>query len=43
LFVLAVLRVVRSDLYAASGLRVAVPDSGVARARRPGKAARQLV
>jgi hypothetical protein len=44
LFILAALRVVRSDLYAASGLRVAMPGS-----RRPRKgmrgraAARQLV
>lgn len=44
LFVLAVLRVVRSDLYAASGLRVSVPGfrrGGVKKNR--GKAARQLV
>jgi pSer/pThr/pTyr-binding forkhead associated (FHA) protein len=45
LFVLAVLRVVRSDLYAASGLRVGAPGGfrrGGAKKNR-GKAARQLV
>ncbi|MGQ0839944.1 FHA domain-containing protein FhaB/FipA [Actinokineospora sp.] len=44
LFVLAALRVVRSDLYAASGLRVAIPGfrrSSANKAR--GKAPRQLV
>ena len=41
LFVLAALRVVRSDLYAVSGLRVAMPARrGVSSARR---GARQLV
>lgn len=44
LFVLAALRVVRSDLYAASGVRVAVPGfrRGSAKGGR-GKTARQLV
>ncbi|HEX4724581.1 MAG TPA: FHA domain-containing protein [Pseudonocardiaceae bacterium] len=44
LFVLAVLRVVRSDLYAASGLRVAVPGFRRGQDKKGrGKAARQLV
>ncbi|MFI9008673.1 FHA domain-containing protein [Actinosynnema sp. NPDC053489] len=45
LFVLAALRVVRSDLYAASGLRVPTPKfgKGAAKASRGAKAARQLV
>ena len=44
LFVLAVLRVVRSDLYAASGLRVAVPGFRRGQGKKGrGKAARQLV
>ncbi|WP_367133810.1 FHA domain-containing protein [Saccharothrix sp. HUAS TT1] len=45
LFVLAALRVVRSDLYAASGLRVPTPKfgRGAAKAARGNKAARQLV
>ncbi|MBB4675001.1 MULTISPECIES: FHA domain-containing protein FhaB/FipA [Crossiella] len=45
LFVLAALRVVRSDLYAASGLRVALPGSRRTSGRqlRGNKAARQLV
>jgi len=44
LFVLAALRVVRSDLYAASGLRVAVPGfrRGVSKKGR-GRTPRQLV
>ena len=45
LFVLAALRVVRSDIYAASGLRVAVPGGfrkGGKQAAK-GKTARQLV
>jgi pSer/pThr/pTyr-binding forkhead associated (FHA) protein len=43
LFVLAALRVVRSDLYAVSGLRASLPQRrGAAQARR-GRAARQLV
>jgi pSer/pThr/pTyr-binding forkhead associated (FHA) protein len=44
LFVLAALRVVRSDLYAASGVRVAVPGfrRGSSKAAR-GKTAKQLV
>jgi pSer/pThr/pTyr-binding forkhead associated (FHA) protein len=44
LFVYAALRVVRSDLYAASGIRVAMPGlrRGAAKKNR-GKAARQLV
>ena len=44
LFVLAALRVVRSDLYAASGLRVAVPGfRRNAAGKVRGKAPRQLV
>jgi pSer/pThr/pTyr-binding forkhead associated (FHA) protein len=45
LFVLVALRVVRSDLYAASGLRALVPGGGRTRARsgRGGRAARQLI
>lgn len=45
LFVLAALRVVRSDLYAASGLRVPTPKfgRGANKAARGTKAARQLV
>ncbi|HEY0638010.1 MAG TPA: FHA domain-containing protein [Pseudonocardiaceae bacterium] len=42
LFVLAALRVVRSDLYAVSGLRAALPQRRAAQARL-GKAARQLI
>lgn len=42
LFVLAALRVVRSDLYAVSGLRAALPQRRAAQNRR-GKAARQLI
>ena len=43
LFVLAALRVVRSDLYAAAGLRVTVPGFGRSRTKRGGKQPRQLV
>lgn len=46
LFVFAALRVLRSDLYAASGLRVALPRAATPRPRRAprgGKVARQLV
>ena len=45
LFVLAALRVVRSDLYAASGLRAAVPGfrRGGAKPARGSRAPRQLV
>ncbi len=43
LFVLAALRVVRSDLYAASGLRVAVPGFRKSVAGKRGKVPRQLV
>ncbi|MBY8851810.1 FHA domain-containing protein, partial [Saccharothrix sp. MB29] len=45
LFVLAALRVVRSDLYAASGLRVPTPKFGRGAKKdvRGNKAARQLV
>ena len=45
LFVLAALRVVRSDLYAASGLRVTLPGSWRKSTKRAGrgKTARQLV
>lgn len=44
LFVLVALRVVRSDLYAASGLRALVPGRrATARASRGGRAARQLI
>jgi hypothetical protein len=43
LFILAALRVVRSDLYAASGLRVAVPGLRRGPGKKRGKAARQLV
>jgi pSer/pThr/pTyr-binding forkhead associated (FHA) protein len=44
LFVLVALRVVRSDLYAASGLRALVPGGGRATGRgRRGRTARQLI
>jgi pSer/pThr/pTyr-binding forkhead associated (FHA) protein len=44
LFVLVALRVVRSDLYAASGLRALVPGGGRATARgRRGRTPRQLI
>ncbi|HEV7791464.1 MAG TPA: FHA domain-containing protein [Pseudonocardia sp.] len=44
LFVLVALRVVRSDLYAASGLRALVPGRRTkVRASRGGRAARQLI
>ncbi|WP_133847941.1 FHA domain-containing protein FhaB/FipA [Labedaea rhizosphaerae] len=44
LFVLAALRVVRSDIYAASGMRVAMPGFGKrAQKQRGGKAPRQMV
>lgn len=46
LFVLAALRVVRSDIYAAAGLRVSVPGfrrSSAKKARGGGKAPRQMV
>jgi len=43
LFVLAALRVVKSDLYAASGLRAALPPRRGASAPRRGRAARQLI
>jgi pSer/pThr/pTyr-binding forkhead associated (FHA) protein len=43
LFVLAALRVVRSDLYAVSGLRAALPQRRGGSAARRGRAARQLV
>src|SRR5687768_6750476 len=43
LFVLAALRVVRSDLYAVSGLRVPLPGSGRSGGKSRGKTARQLV
>jgi hypothetical protein len=44
LFVLAALRVVRSDLYAAAGLRVSVPGFRRSGSKKPGgKAPRQLV
>ncbi|HEX4248339.1 MAG TPA: FHA domain-containing protein [Pseudonocardia sp.] len=44
LFVLVALRVVRSDLYAASGLRALVPGRrATVRASRGGRAARQLI
>ncbi len=45
LFVLAALRIVRSDLYAAAGLKVAVPGfrRGTAKKARGSKAPRQLV
>jgi pSer/pThr/pTyr-binding forkhead associated (FHA) protein len=47
LFVLAALRVVRSDLYAASGLKVAVPglrrNKDKQRPKGPGKQPRQLI
>jgi hypothetical protein len=43
LFVLAALRVVRSDLYAVSGIRVAMPASRRVSPARRGRAARQLV
>jgi hypothetical protein len=43
LFVLAALRVVRSDIYAASGLRVAMPGFRKSAQKARGKAPRQLV
>jgi pSer/pThr/pTyr-binding forkhead associated (FHA) protein len=44
LFVLAALRVIRSDLYAASGLRAALPGGGRRNPQpRRGKAPRQLI
>ncbi|HEX4362888.1 MAG TPA: FHA domain-containing protein [Pseudonocardia sp.] len=44
LFVLVALRVVRSDLYAASGLRALVPGRrATVRSSRGGRAARQLI
>jgi hypothetical protein len=43
LFVLAALRVVRSDLYAAAGLKVSVPGFRRSSAKGGGKAPRQLV
>lgn len=43
LFVLAALRVVRSDLYAVSGVRVAMPPRRGAASARRGKAARQVI
>ncbi|AUS78771.1 hypothetical protein C1701_10800 [Actinoalloteichus sp. AHMU CJ021] len=45
LFVLAALRVVRSDLYAASGLRASVPNTRRAQPRQPkgAKSPRQLL
>jgi hypothetical protein len=43
LFVLAALRVVRSDLYAAAGIRVEVPFRRSAAKKTRGKAPRQLV
>jgi hypothetical protein len=43
LFVLAALRVVRSDLYAAAGLKVSVPGFRRSAAKGGGKAPRQLV
>ena len=46
LFVLAALRIVRSDLYAAAGLKVAVPGfrrNTAKKARGGGKAPRQMV
>jgi FHA domain-containing protein len=43
LFVLAALRVVRSDLYAASGLKVAIPGFRRGAKAGRGKAPRQLV
>jgi FHA domain len=43
LFVLAALRVVRSDLYAAAGLRVSVPGLRRSSGKARGKAPRQLV
>jgi hypothetical protein len=43
LFVLAALRVVRSDLYAAAGLRVSVPGFRRSSGKSGGKAPRQLV
>jgi pSer/pThr/pTyr-binding forkhead associated (FHA) protein len=45
LFVLAALRVVRSDLYSASGMRVAMPgtNTGGRRARGRNKSPRQMV
>lgn len=42
LFVLAALRVVRSDLYAVSGLRAALPQRRAAQ-NKLGKAARQMI
>jgi len=46
LFVLAALRVVRSDLYAASGLKVAIPGLRRSKEQRPrgqGKSPRQMI
>ena len=43
LFVLAALRVVRSDLYAVSGLRASLPSRRGAASPRRGRAARQLI
>jgi hypothetical protein len=43
LFVLAALRVIRSDLYAVSGLRAALPQRRGAAPPRRGRAARQLI
>jgi hypothetical protein len=43
LFVLAALRIVRSDLYAASGLKVTVPGFRRQKGKGGGKAPRQLV
>ena len=43
LFVLAALRVVRSDLYAVSGLRAALPQRRGGAQPRRGRAARQMI
>src|SRR3982074_1857761 len=43
LFILAALRVVRSDLYAAAGLKVSVPGFRRSSVKGGGKAPRQLV
>ncbi len=43
LFVLAALRVVRSDLYAAAGLKVAMPGFRRSSAKGGGKAPRQMI